>query len=78
MLSTFDGTWASPRQEWSKGWALTDTAAWAHPRILKHTIPKLYTDGRPPDGDWAWALHRLHALDPHHVFSNGFLRAFLH
>ncbi len=77
MLATFDGTWAAPRQEWSKLWAFTDTAAWANPTILGTTIPQLHTEGRPADGDWAWSLGVLDALDPHRVFTNGFLDAFL-
>jgi FAD/FMN-containing dehydrogenase len=77
ILSTFDGTWAMPRQEWSKLWAFTDTAAWADPTILTQTIPELHTVGRPHDGDWAWALSRLDAFDPHRVFVNDFLNGFL-
>jgi hypothetical protein len=77
ILSTFDGTWATPRQEWSKLWAFADTAAWADPTILTQTIPELHTVGRPHDGDWAWALSRLDAFDPHRVFVNDFLNGFL-
>jgi hypothetical protein len=77
VLATFDGSWAAPRQEWSKLWAFTDTAAWADPTILHSTIPALHTAGRPADGDWAWALGRFDALDPHRVFTNAFLNAFL-
>jgi FAD/FMN-containing dehydrogenase len=77
ILATFDGTWATPRQEWSKLWAFTETAAWSDPTILSQTIPQLHTVGRPADGDWSWALGRLDAYDPHRVYTNEFLTGFL-
>ncbi|MGW2396041.1 cholesterol oxidase substrate-binding domain-containing protein [Kitasatospora sp. NPDC001664] len=70
LLALFDGTRATLRVEWSKGWAYTDTAAWSDPTLLTTTIPASFPD-------WNEAVTTLDRLDPHHVFGNPFLDALL-
>ncbi|MEV4611030.1 cholesterol oxidase substrate-binding domain-containing protein [Kitasatospora sp. NPDC049258] len=69
LLRTFDGTRAGLRVEWSKGWAYTDTAAWAEPELLDRTVPASLGEA---DG-WAEAVSVLDRHDPARVFSNAFL-----
>lgn len=76
LVNTFDGTWAAARPEWSKGWAFSDSAAWADQAMLRHRIPKIVNAGRHRDRGFTWAQARLDALDPHRVFGNGFLDRF--
>jgi FAD/FMN-containing dehydrogenase len=77
LFTTFDGTTAMVRPEWSKGWAYTATAAWADPTMLLATIPAALRAGQAAGDNWDSALAALNSADPHHVFSNGFLNAFL-
>jgi len=71
LLRTFDGTRAGLRVEWSKGWAYTDTAAWADPDILGRVIPDSLRAGGGPGWDEAVAVLDRH--DPYRVFGNPFL-----
>lgn len=73
VFATYVPPYATVRPEWSKGWAYTSTAAWADATVLGRRIPAAYRAGRSRRGDWDWARGRLHAADPHRVFSNGFL-----
>ncbi|WP_457029320.1 cholesterol oxidase substrate-binding domain-containing protein [Kitasatospora sp. P5_F3] len=75
LLRTFDGTRAGLRVEWSKGWAFTETAAWADPDVLGRAIPdSLRAAGRP---GWDEAIATLDRHDPHRVFGNTFLDGLL-
>lgn len=74
MHATFDGTWATLRPEWSKGFAFTATAPCADPEMLDTVLPGLVSAGRPQDEGFSWAQERLSALDPHGVLDNPFLR----
>jgi FAD/FMN-containing dehydrogenase len=71
FFSNYTGSYAATRVEWSKGWAYTDSAAWADPTTLSQTVPDSYRQG--PDPTWDWAVATLDAYDPHRVLSNGFL-----
>jgi FAD/FMN-containing dehydrogenase len=71
LLSTFDGTRAALRVEWSKGWAYTADATWADPDVLGRAIPDSLRAGGGPD--WDTAVATLNRYDPNHVFSNPFL-----
>lgn len=62
LLASFDGTDALARVEWSKGWAYTDTAAWADPEVLGTAVPASY------GAAWGEAAGTLQRLDPHGVF----------
>ncbi|WP_075662908.1 cholesterol oxidase substrate-binding domain-containing protein [Streptomyces acidiscabies] len=62
LLDSFDGTDALARVEWSKGWAYTDTAAWADPEVLGTAVPASY------GAAWGEAAGTLQRLDPHGVF----------
>lgn len=75
LLSTFDGTRAGLRVEWSKGWAYTADAAWADPDLLGRVIPASLRDGGGPGWDEAVAVLNRH--DPHRVFGNPFLDGLL-
>jgi FAD/FMN-containing dehydrogenase len=59
-------SYASPRQEWTKGWAYTSAGAWTDDEALRHTIPGGFLD-------WDRARQRFNALDPHRIFSNPLL-----
>ncbi len=73
IFATFTSPDAEVRPEWSKGWAYTTTQAWDDPTVLHRRIPAAYRAGRGGRHDWDWARGRLHAADPHRVFSNAFL-----
>ncbi|SHM79395.1 cholesterol oxidase substrate-binding domain-containing protein [Actinacidiphila paucisporea] len=75
FLLTLDGDRATVRVEWSKGWAYTDTAAWADPDVLGGAIPDSQRAGGGPGWDEAVAI--LDRLDPHRVLSSPFLDALL-
>ncbi|MFE0255861.1 cholesterol oxidase substrate-binding domain-containing protein [Streptomyces sp. NPDC059010] len=68
MLRTFDGGYAEPRVEWSKGWAYTDEAAWSDDEMLDTVVP-----GSFGEDVWGQASRTLDRLDPHGVFGNAFL-----
>ncbi|GAA1165140.1 FAD/FMN-containing dehydrogenase [Kitasatospora gansuensis] len=75
LLHTFDGTRAGLRVEWSKGWAYTDTAAWADQDVLTRAIPDSLRTANGPGWDEAIAVLDRH--DPHRVFGNAFLDGLL-
>jgi FAD/FMN-containing dehydrogenase len=77
MFTNYSGSYAAVRPEWSKGWAYTDTAAWSDPTMLGTTIPNAVSAGQPPGDSWGAALTALDSYDPHRVFSNAFLNAFM-
>lgn len=62
LLSTYDGTHARTRVEWSKGWAYTDQAAWSDADVLGTAVPESF------GGAWEEAAAVLERLDPHRVF----------
>lgn len=68
VLDRFDGGYAMPRVEWSKGWAYTDEAAWSDDEVLGSVVPGSFGE----DG-WREASEVLDRLDPHGVFGNAFL-----
>ncbi|MFC4033395.1 cholesterol oxidase substrate-binding domain-containing protein [Streptomyces polygonati] len=71
LLTVLEGPRATVRVEWSKGWAYTETAAWADPDVLGRVIPDTQRAGGGPG--WDEAVATLDRLDPHHVFSTPFL-----
>ena len=73
VLGNYTGSYAAVRPEWSKGWAYTDSAAWADPGVLGSTVPDAYRAGQPASSGWDAAKAGLTALDPHRVFGNAFL-----
>ncbi|UWE10444.1 cholesterol oxidase substrate-binding domain-containing protein [Actinacidiphila bryophytorum] len=75
FLLSLDGERATVRVEWSKGWAYTDSAAWADPGVLTQAVPASQRDGGGPGWDEAVAV--LDRLDPHRVLSSAFLDALL-
>ncbi|WNI16801.1 cholesterol oxidase substrate-binding domain-containing protein [Actinacidiphila sp. ITFR-21] len=75
LLTELEGPRAAVRVEWSKGWAYTDTAAWADPDVLGTVIPAALRAGGGPG--WDEAVATLDRLDPHHVFGNPFLDGLL-
>ncbi|MDQ0579066.1 cholesterol oxidase substrate-binding domain-containing protein [Streptomyces rishiriensis] len=62
LLSSYDGTYARARVEWSKGWAYTDEAAWSDGEVLGTAVPESF------GGAWDEAAAVLERLDPHRVF----------
>jgi FAD/FMN-containing dehydrogenase len=77
MFGHYIGSYATVRPEWSKGWAYTETAAWSDSTMLKTTIPGAINAGQNAGDDWDTAIAILDAYDPHKVFSNAFLNAFM-
>jgi FAD/FMN-containing dehydrogenase len=77
MLSNYSGSYATVRPEWSKGWAYTNTAAWADSTMLGTTIPNLYRAGQPTGDNWDTAQATLNQYDPYHVYSSPLLDALL-
>jgi FAD/FMN-containing dehydrogenase len=62
LLTTYDGTHALTRVEWSKGWAYTDESAWSDDEVLGTVVPSSFGDA------WDEAAGTLERLDPHRVF----------
>jgi FAD/FMN-containing dehydrogenase len=62
LLSTYDGTHALTRVEWSKGWGYTEEAAWSDDEVLGTVVPASFGDA------WGEAADTLERLDPHRVF----------
>jgi hypothetical protein len=77
MFSHYVAPYAAVRPEWPKGWAYTESAAWADPTMLSTTIPAAINAGQNAGDSWNTALAALDAYDPHKVFSNAFLDAFM-
>jgi len=75
LLTTFDGTRAGLRVEWSKGWAYTADAAWADPDIIGRVIPDSLRAGTAPG--WDGAVATLDRHDPHRVFGSPLLDTLL-
>ncbi|MDH6114894.1 FAD/FMN-containing dehydrogenase [Kitasatospora sp. MAP12-15] len=75
LLTTFDGTRAALRVEWSKGWAYTADATWADQDVITRVIPDSHRAGGGPG--WDEAVATLNRYDPHHVFSTPFLDTLL-
>ena len=73
IFSNYSGSYAMVRPEWSKGWAYTNSSAWADPTVLTSTIPNAYRAGQAAGDDWDAGLATLDALDPHRIFTNAFL-----
>jgi FAD/FMN-containing dehydrogenase len=76
VLGNYTGGYAIARPEWSKGWAYSNTAAWADAAVLGSYPDSFQVGGVPRDG-WNTAVGHLDALDPYHVFSNAFLDGLL-
>ncbi|MGW1879483.1 cholesterol oxidase substrate-binding domain-containing protein [Streptomyces sp. NPDC001975] len=64
LFERYEGT----RVEWSKGWAYTESDVWSDEEVLGRRIP-----GSFGGAVWDAAVETLDRLDPHRVFSNGFL-----
>ncbi|MFD3589916.1 cholesterol oxidase substrate-binding domain-containing protein [Streptomyces sp. NPDC058683] len=64
LFERYEGT----RVEWSKGWAYTESDVWSDEEVLDTRIP-----GSFGGAVWDAAVETLDRLDPHRVFSNGFL-----
>lgn len=75
MYSNFSGTYAAVRPEWSKGWAYTNSAAWADATALGTTIPNTYRAGQAAGDNWDTAVAALDAFDPYRIFSSPLLDA---
>ncbi|MDX7998766.1 FAD-binding protein [Xenorhabdus sp. Reich] len=73
LFKEFDGSYASARVEWSKGWAYSSNAAWEDKHVLTKIIPTSFTDGLPADNNWRSAVATLQKYDPHHVFRSPLL-----
>ena len=73
LHATFNGTWSTCRVEWSKGWAYTPAGAYTDPAVIDSYIPSVYSAGQPAGAQFADAVARLDALDPHHIYSSPLL-----
>ncbi len=75
IYSTYSGSYASVRPEWSKGWAYTTTAGWSDPTMLGTTIPNGLRTGQPVGDNFDTAVATLDQYDPHRLFSSPVLNA---
>ncbi|MBD2809642.1 FAD-binding protein [Xenorhabdus sp. Vera] len=73
LFQEFNGTYASARVEWSKGWAYSENAAWEDEEMLTKIIPVSFTDGLPTDNNWDLAVSALQKHDPHNIFRSPLL-----
>lgn len=73
FYTNYSGDYASVRVEWSKGWAYTDTSAWAAPEIVGGKVPDSLTQGQASGDGFRAAMEQLDQLDPFRVFSTPFL-----
>ncbi|MFK0157112.1 cholesterol oxidase substrate-binding domain-containing protein [Streptomyces sp. NPDC090493] len=64
LFGRFEGT----RVEWSKGWGYTESGVWSDEAVLGTRVPESFGGAV-----WDAAVEVLDRLDPHRVFSNGFL-----
>lgn len=76
VLSEYNGTYASVRPEWSKGWAYTDNGAWANDWFYGKFVPSTFPDSTGTNG-WNWAVQILDKYDPHRIFTNSFIDSLL-
>ncbi|SFN45668.1 cholesterol oxidase substrate-binding domain-containing protein [Xenorhabdus japonica] len=77
LFQEFNGTYASARVEWSKGWAYGKTAAWEDTDVLTKIIPASFTDGLFADNNWALTISALQKYDPHNIFRSPLLNKLL-
>ncbi len=77
LFQEFNGTYASARVEWSKGWAYSENAAWEDEDIIKNSIPASFNEGQPADNHWASAISLLNTYDPYHIFRSPLLEKML-
>lgn len=77
IFANYSGSYAAVRPEWSKAWALTETAAWSDATMLTSTIPRAVSAGQAAGDGFDAARATLGAHDPHRVFSNAFLDVLL-
>ena len=70
ILAHFRGEDSQVRVEWSKGWAYSPEGPWTNPKVLQQAIPDSLEA-------WNQTLAALEAYDPHGLFGNAFLDAFL-
>jgi FAD/FMN-containing dehydrogenase len=75
FYANYSGDYASARPEWSKGWAYTDTAAWANRDMLSRVIPAAHSAGQGDDADFAQACAALDRYDPCRIFASPLLDA---
>ncbi|MBW8797620.1 MAG: FAD-binding protein [Streptomyces sp.] len=68
LFERFEGT----RVEWSKGWAYTESGVWSDEEVLGTRVPESFGSAV-----WDAAVEVVDRLDPHRVFSNGFLDGML-
>ncbi|MCH2149350.1 MAG: FAD-binding protein [Phycisphaerales bacterium] len=73
MFTRFDGTDATIRVEWSKGWGYTESGPWTNHDVINDLVPESLRRGRPSHADWDHAIETLNELDPHGVLRNPFL-----
>jgi FAD/FMN-containing dehydrogenase len=68
LWTTFDGSRAAVRVEWSKGWGYTPDGAWTSEAAVSGAIPESLTTGQPVGTGFADAVAVLNTLDPHRIY----------
>lgn len=71
MWNEYEGTYASIRPEWSKGWAYTKESAWSNTDVYRNSVPSTFLNNK--DSQWNWAVRILNKYDPNRIFTNAFL-----
>lgn len=72
VLGEFNGTYASVRPEWSKGWAYTNDSAWSDTDFIRNFLPSTFPSTTTSNG-WNWAVQTLSKYDPNGIFTNPFI-----
>lgn len=77
VLKEYNGTYASVRPEWSKGWAYTDESAWANENFYRNFVPSTFPSATASHDGWDWAVQTLNKYDPKRIFTNSFIDSLL-
>lgn len=73
IYSNYSAPYATVRTEWSKGWAYSNTSAWANTDIMKKTIPNSFREGQNSNNNWDTACSIFNYFDPYRIFSSPLL-----
>lgn len=76
VLNEYNGTYATVRPEWSKGWGYTDKSAWDNRNFYRTYVPSTFPNTSVSSG-WNWAVQTLKKYDPYGIFTNSFIDSVL-
>lgn len=77
LQTHFSPSEASPRPEWTKGWAYSEDSAWTDAPTLAQYVPGQLRAGRGSGSGWDAALRTLERLDPRGIYGQAFQAGFM-